>query len=391
VLNVHNWWNGIAKVKAAIQTDANPLRMGVISAATINYSAIFDPIQTHPGVILAGVAARSLQKAEAQIAKYKLKPAKAYGFYDDLLADPNIDAVYIPLPNGLHCEWTVKALEAGKHVLIEKPIASNADEVDTIRKASAKSGKVALEAFHWRFHPAAHTVKALVEGGKYGSPTSIYAQLCLPKGVLAENDIRFKYSLAGGACMDLTYVFSSSCYFASPDLTKCDFKVLDAVPRLNKTEKQVDEAMKSSFVIEQPGKPAITCQVEADLAEPKLWGFIPKYWRSTGVVRIEMEKAVIEYNGFIGPWTNHSIKITEKEGGKTETQKCYVGGPQWGVTGEPWWTTYRYQLEAFVGKINAGSSEAGYTGPWMSLDESHKLMELIDLVYEKAGLPKRGM
>jgi hypothetical protein len=163
------------------------------------------------------------------------------------------------------------------------------------------------------------------------------------------------------------------------------------VPRLNKTDKQVDEAMKSSFVIEQPGKPAVSCQVEADLAEPKLWGLIPKFWRSTGVVRIEMEKAFIEYNGFIGPWTNHSITITEKEGGKKETQKCYVGGPQWGVTGEPWWTTYRYQLEAFVRKINAGPSEDGYTGPWVSLHESHKLMELIDLVYAKAGLSKRGL
>jgi predicted dehydrogenase len=207
ILNVHNWWNGVPKVKASLKRTENPLRIGVLSAADINYSAIIDPIQTHRDAILCGIAARDRSRAQAQIDKYKLGPAcKAYGSYAELLADPDIEAVYIPLPNGLHCEWGIKAMEAGKHVLVEKPITSNAEEARKLQQTATTTGKVGLEAFHWRFHPAAHRLKEIVESGKYGYPTSIYAQLNVPAGQFDKNNIRFNYKLGGGACMDLTYV-----------------------------------------------------------------------------------------------------------------------------------------------------------------------------------------
>lgn len=359
--------------------------------------AIIDPIQTHPDVTLEGIAARDLSKAQAQIKAHGLSSeCKAYGSYAELLTDPDIDVVYIPLPSGLHCEWAIKAMEAGKHVLIEKPITSNAEQARKIREAAARTGKVALEAFHWRFHPAAHRVKEIVESGKYGRPVSIKARVVAPAGNFNQDDIRFNYELGGGAALDLTYIFCASCYFASPDSTKCRFEVSEATPRLNSTERRVDEAIHSKFVIEQEDRPPVHCQADGDLVLSNFLGFIPRVWAMSPACTIELEQAKIHFDPFVVPTYGHSITITEKDSngqltGTKHTEKCYVDGPQWGKRGEPWWTTYRYQLEAFIDMVRASESGKKYEGPWMSLEESEKVMELIDAVYDKAGLPRRGI
>lgn len=373
------------------------MRIGVLSAADINYIATIDPIQSHPDAVLYGIAARRLFKAQAQIDQYNLGPAcKVFGSYDELLADPNIDAVYIPLPNGLHYEWAVKSMEAGKHVLLEKPLTNNAEEARKLQEIAAKTNKILLEAFHWRFHPAAHRVKQIVESGKYGKPIGISAWLGLPAGNLSKDNIRFRYELGGGAAMDLTYIFCSSCYFASPDITKCHFEVQEAIPRLNQHDRKIDEAINSSFTIEQEGQPAVKCHVEGDLLIPHFLGFIPRFWKMTPYITIELEKARIQFENFVVPPYTHSITITEKDSngkltGKKHTEKCFTGGPQWGSRGEAWWTTYRWQLEAFVDRVRAKESGQEYQGPWMDLKESEKVMELIDAVYDKAGLPRRGL
>lgn len=392
IFKIHNWWNGVNNVKATLKKEDNALRIGVLSAAKINFPAIIDPVQTHPGATLCGIAAREQSRAQAQINKHKLGPTcKAYGSYADLLADPNIDAVYVPLPNGLHCEWAVKAMEAGKHVLIEKPMTSNSEQARRVREVASTTNKIALEAFHWRFHPAAHRVKSLIESGKYGNPKSVYACMKLPGHIVGKDDIRLKYNLAGGASMDLTYIFSASSYFASRDFPKCEFRVLEAVPRLNEADKNVDEAITSKFVVDQEGKPPVTCSVEGDLTPPPFLGFIPRFWAFTAFTTIELEKAKIEFDKFVLPTLGHSITITEKDSGKKQVENLYVDGPQWGTRGKPWWTTYRYQLEAFVDMVRAKDTGTDYSGPWMSLDESEKLMEVIDSVYDKAGLPRRGI
>jgi predicted dehydrogenase len=387
----------VSKVKAGLKRTAKPLRLGVLSAANINYIAIIDPVQTHPDAIICAIAARSRSKAQAQIDKYKLgQDCKAYGSYAELVEDPEIEAVYIPLPNGLHAEWAIKAMEAGKHVLIEKPITSNAEEVRSIQTATAKTGKVSLEAFHWRFHPAAHLVKEIVESAKYGRPLSIYAKLVAPAGQFAKDDIRFKYELGGGACMDLTYIFCASAYYASPDIAKATFDVLETTPRLHQNDKRIDEAMDSKFIIEQEGCPPVKCHVECDEVFAPFLGFIPRFWAMSPVVVIELENAKIEFDNFVVPSYTHSITITEKGTNgkltsKKHTEKLFTDGPQWGTRGEAWWTTYRYQLEAFVDAVRAKEKGEEYTGPWMSLEESEKVMELIDVVYDKAGLPRRGL
>lgn len=397
VLNAHNWWHAVPKVKSATVKTNSPLRIGVLSAANINYSALFDPVETHPDVTINAVAARSLPKAQAQIAKYNLSSAKAYGSYDEVLDDPDIDAVYIPLPNGLHFEWAIKSMKAGKHVLIEKTITSNARQAEKISETSKATGKVALEAFHWRFHPATHKVKELVSSGKYGAVQSVFAKFMITAGALGQDDIRFQYDLGGGACLDLAYVFSGTTYYACHDIMKCGFDVLEAKPRLAPKDRKVDEAIEATFEVIQPGKEKVTCKVEGDLSQPKLFGIIPRIWDAKPFLSIELERARIDFPGFVGSWLNHSIIINEKDSngaltGSKMTEQCYVDGPQWvGGRGARFWTTYRYQLEAFVDIVRAKDKGGKYSGPNVPLEESVKLMELIDAVYEKAGLPIRGV
>jgi predicted dehydrogenase len=123
------------------------LRIGTLGSSRISQRALIEPADSVPEVTVAAVAARDLARAEAYALRHGLE--KAYGSYEELLADPDIDAVYNPLPNSLHGPWTLRAIEAGKHVLCEKPFASNAERAQAAQAASA-SGLVVMEAMHCR-------------------------------------------------------------------------------------------------------------------------------------------------------------------------------------------------------------------------------------------------
>ncbi|RFU78462.1 nad binding rossmann fold oxidoreductase [Trichoderma arundinaceum] len=394
VIRIYNLLKGVNNVKEKLkQKDPDAIKLGVIAAAAINFPALFDPVQTHPGVVVVAIAARSRVKAEAQVARYKLEAAKVYDSYEEVLQDPDVDAVYIPLPNGLHHKWALKAMRAGKHILIEKPIASNAAEAQEIQNCAKETGKIALEAFHWLFHPAAHRVKEIVESGKYGHLTATFSKMVIPPGGIFADDIRFKYELGGGASMDLCYVLSSSLYYASsPDNVKgVSFEVLSTKPQLSNRDKRVDENMDTTIVIRNAdsSRPPVMCTTVCKMVLPWYLGFIPQLWSLTPMVVLELEEAKIEFSAFCAPFMGHKIIVTDKSGKKT-TESCYTNGPIWGRRGEAWWTTYRYQLEAFVDRVRAAKKQEEYHGPWVELDESVKLMEIMDAVYEKSGMPKRG-
>ena len=121
--------------------------------------------------------------------------------YEALIADPDLDAVYNPLPNGLHGRWTRAALAAGKHVLCEKPFTANAAEAREVAELAAKSDRVVMEAFHYRYHPLTLRAEQIIASGELGKLERVEAALCglLPKF----SDIRYNYSLAGGATMDV--------------------------------------------------------------------------------------------------------------------------------------------------------------------------------------------
>jgi predicted dehydrogenase len=129
---------------------APPLRWGLISTARIN-RALIKPLRTSERNELVAVASRSLEKAQNYAAEWDIP--QAYGSYQSMLDDPEIDVVYNSLPNHLHTEWTVKALRAGKHVLCEKPLAISLQEVDAMALAVEETGNVLAEAFMYRHHP----------------------------------------------------------------------------------------------------------------------------------------------------------------------------------------------------------------------------------------------
>src|SRR5512138_1497359 len=174
------------------------LNWGLLSTARIN-DALITPLRASKRNKLAAVASRS-QKSGDAYAKEKKIP-RAHGSYEALLADPDIDVVYISLPNHLHAQWTIKAVEAGKHVLCEKPLALNVEEVDAIESAARKHGRLVMEAFMYRHHPQTLKAQELVKNGAIGT-------LKLIRGAFSfmlthQGDVRLDPAMGGGSIWDV--------------------------------------------------------------------------------------------------------------------------------------------------------------------------------------------
>jgi xylose dehydrogenase (NAD/NADP) len=186
------------------------LRWGFLSTARIN-RAIIPAIRASARSEVTAVSSRTPDRARAYAAEWKIP--RAIGSYDALLADPDIDVVYIGLPNSLHVDWTIRSLEAGKHVLCEKPLALSTDEVDRIAGAAKAAGRVATEAFMYRHHPLTHVVEDVIRSGRLG-PIRSY------KGVFTfaltrEGDVRLDPALGGGSLWDVgCYPVSYACLLA---------------------------------------------------------------------------------------------------------------------------------------------------------------------------------
>jgi predicted dehydrogenase len=175
------------------------LNWGLLSTARIN-RALIPPLQVSKRNHLLAVASRSQETADAYAKEKKI--SRAYGSYEALLADPEIDVIYNPLPNHLHAEWTIKAVEAGKHVLCEKPLALSVAEVDAIHAAAHKHGRVVAEAFMYRHHPQTLKVQELVRSGSIGSLKLIRGSFSF---ILSrEEDIRLlDPAMGGGSIWDV--------------------------------------------------------------------------------------------------------------------------------------------------------------------------------------------
>jgi predicted dehydrogenase len=171
---------------------------GVLGAAKIN-DKVVPPMTRAPHCRVKAIASRSAEKSAAAAAKYGIPVA--YDSYEALLADPEIDAVYIPLPNHLHVEWTIKAVEAGKHVLCEKPIGLNADEAKQLIAARDRSGRRIQEAFMVRTHPQWLRVRELIQDGTIGELRAITGAFTYRN--IDPNNIRNKADIGGGGLLDI--------------------------------------------------------------------------------------------------------------------------------------------------------------------------------------------
>ncbi len=183
------------------------IRWGVLGVAAIATGRFIPAMQGATAAQLVGIASRDVNKAKAAADQFGIP--KSFGSYDALLAEREIDAVYIPLPNHLHVDWAVRALDAGKHVLCEKPLCLSAKDVGTLQAARDRTGRHIEEAFSYRNHPQWAKIAELLASGAIGAPRAV--QCTLAKQFLDPNDIRNNPDQGGGALYDLGSYAISAC------------------------------------------------------------------------------------------------------------------------------------------------------------------------------------
>jgi D-xylose 1-dehydrogenase (NADP+, D-xylono-1,5-lactone-forming) len=187
-----------------MNASADPVRLGIIGPGGI-LARFLPGAERSAAIDVVGVASRDTERARAFAADHGIP--KSYGSYDALLADSDIDAVYIPLPNAMHHEWTMRSLEAGKHVICEKPYSTRAEEVDEAHDLADARGLVLTEGFMWRHSP--HALRFVEELPRIGELRTIRSTFSFQIG--SEEDIRLSRDLAGGSLMDVgTYCVSAS-------------------------------------------------------------------------------------------------------------------------------------------------------------------------------------
>jgi D-xylose 1-dehydrogenase (NADP+, D-xylono-1,5-lactone-forming) len=179
------------------------LRWGILSTANITDKLL------DSGTDQEFVAVGSRDGARAEAYAREKGIARAHGSYEALLADPDIEAIYNPLPNALHVEWSIRALEAGKHVLCEKPLSRRPEDVDRAFDVAEREGRVLAEAFMWRHHPQVARARELLDDGAIGDLRIIRAHFAFPAA--DPDDIRLQPSLDGGGLMDVGCYCVSGC------------------------------------------------------------------------------------------------------------------------------------------------------------------------------------
>jgi predicted dehydrogenase len=322
------------------------VQIGVLGAARIAPTALIKPAKTNADVVVAAVAARDVSRARAFAVKHGI--ARVHDSYEALIADPDLDAVYNPLPNGLHGRWTRAALAAGKHVLCEKPFTANAAEAREIAELAAKSDRVVLEAFHYRYHPLALRIEEIIASGELGKLQRVEAALCFP--LPNPSDIRYNYSLAGGATMD------AGCYAVHMVRTfgGSTPEVVSAQPKLR--DPRVDRAMTAEVRFAEGHTGRIRCSMWS----PRLLEI------SAHVVGDQGELHALNP---VLPQLYHRLSVRSSTGKRVERF--------------PRRASYAYQLDAFAAAVLRG--EPVKTTP----EDAIENMTVVDAIYRTAGLPLR--
>ncbi|MCZ4605676.1 Gfo/Idh/MocA family oxidoreductase [Streptomyces sp. Lzd4kr] len=330
-------------------TGREPLRIGVLGAARITELSLVGPART-TGHRLVAVAARDRSRAAAFADEHDVE--RVVDSYADLLADPEVEVVYNPLANGLHGPWNLAALAAGKHVLSEKPSASNAEEAAEVRDAAVKSGIVFMEAFHYLFHPVTRRLHEIVESGELGELRRVETLVAIPAP--GDSDPRWSLSLAGGALMDL------GCY--SLHAVRMLAPWAGGAPRLV-----------SARGGRRAGAPGVDEWLDADLEFPG--GATASARCHMAYDDLEMSCRVIGSRGdalapnFVLPHLDDRLVVRTPDGERTERLGTR--------------SSYTYQLEALAAHIRRD-------GPLpLDADDALATMRLIDESYRAAGFEPR--
>jgi predicted dehydrogenase len=325
------------------------VRIGVLGAARIAPAALLKPAATLDGVTVAAIAARDPQRARKFAARFGVP--KVHTSYAHLVGDDELDAVYIPLPNGLHHEWVLAALRAGKHVLCEKPFTANASQAREVAEAASGTDRVVMEAFHYRYHPLARRMEQVVRSGQLGDIQRIETSMCFP--LPRFSDIRYNYGLAGGALMDAGCYAVHCLRLLSPGTPK----VTAAKALTLKRDPRIDRAMTAEFGFDT----GATGRIHTSM------------WSST-LLRIRAAvfgtEGKLVVSNFAVPQLPSRFTLTT---GGQPRRETFDRTP-----------TYVYQLRAFAAACG-GDRAANLTPP----PDSVATMTLIDDIYTAAGLPLR--
>src|SRR6185503_2340462 len=324
-----------------------PLRIGILGAARIAPMAMIAPARRAGDVTVLAVAARDAERAKRFATRHRV--ARVHPSYAALLEDAEVEAVYNPLPNSLHALWTIRALEAGKHVLCEKAIAATAAEAEAMAAAAGRAGRVLMEAFHYRYHPLFARLRAIVAAGEIGEMRHLEAHLCFP--LIRLGDIRWRADLAGGALMD------AGCYTVSflRHLAAAEPVVESAFARW--TSGGVDRWMEARLRFPDGRTARLTCSL---LSTSLL----------RASARVEGSAGTIGVLNFVAPQYFHRARVVNAIGTRTER-----------VAGAP---SYDCQLRAFVGAVRDGIKVP--TDPADAIGN----MRVIEAIYAAAGRPRQA-
>ena len=354
------------------------LRIGILGAARITARALIAPARalsadtgpsgTGPSGTVAAVAARDGARAAQYAARHEIPVS--FSSYEELLDSPDVDAVYIPLPNALHAPWTLRALAAGKHVLCEKPFASNAAEATEVAAAAAASGLVVMEAMHYRYHPLVQRLVTLIRDGAIGVPE--HAQAWTSWAIGNPADIRYDYALGGGALMD------GGCY--AIDCVRLAGSASGAAAG------EGDPAIAGALADPMPGDGRVDRDFAARLAFPGgLTGWFESAFTRDGEFRADVH--VIGDAGHL--WLRNFINaqegllvVTRDEEVVSEVHAADLRGSGSDLDAD---TTFAWQLRAFAAAVRDGTPFP------TTADSAVTTMRLIDDGYRAAGLPVRGV
>jgi predicted dehydrogenase len=322
------------------------IRIGLLGASRVSRYAVIEPAATIEGVEVHAVAARDAARAASFAEELGIPHVAAD--YGALLASDAIDLVYNGLPPSGHAHWTIAALEAGKHVLCEKPFAMNAEEAQAMVDAAARTGNVLVEAYHYRFHPLFARVLAALDAGAIGAVRSINAHFNVR--ILPEpGEIRYDPALGGGAMMDL----GCYCVHWARSVMGTEPEVLSAAAVRHESGVDVDMEAVLGF----PG--GVTADVRAAMYEDLPEGL-------DAGLEISGEHGKLTAVNPISPHMGHELVI-EAAGGTTREQ----------VAGD---TTFAHQLRHVIGVLQ------GEIEPLTGGSDAIATMRVLDAIYRAAGM-----
>ena len=336
-----------------------PLRIGMLGASRIAEVSIIAATE-ETGDVRAAVAARDPERARRYAAERGFESAAES--YEALIADDSLDLIYVGLPNALHAEWTARALEVGRNVLVEKPFASNLAEFDRVAARLEHSRGWAWEAFHYADHPGVHRLIGLVREGVIGEVRGIDVHMDMPAP--DPSDPRWSFDLAGGALMDL------GCYALHALLLIGDELAGSVLPKdaslaleSARAEPSEGDARVDATVVAALDLGGVRAAVHTSMVSPD-WNFGLRVSGTLGEVGLP---------NFVKPQEDGRIVVRTTTGAGSEERVERIGTS----------SSYTHQLHRIRAAVRSGERSR------VGLERSRRTMAMIDDVYRLAGLPLR--